>query len=74
MTAINSTVTKPTAGVNGTYNNIPIDTTNGSGVGLDVNLTVTNNGANLSDWVLTIAESGYNYAALDTLAIDPDTG
>tara|TARA_B100001173_G_scaffold309681_1_gene322588 strand:+ start:3897 stop:4634 length:738 start_codon:yes stop_codon:yes gene_type:complete len=59
----------PSAGVNGTYTNIPIDTTSGSGVGLTVDLTITNSGAASGDYALTINSAGYDYAAVDTLII-----
>tara|TARA_Y100001973_G_scaffold100250_1_gene160960 strand:- start:448 stop:1185 length:738 start_codon:yes stop_codon:yes gene_type:complete len=59
--------TAPSAAVNGTYTNIPVDTTSGSGVGLTVNLTVTNSGASSSDYAVSIVNAGYNYAAADTI-------
>lgn len=59
---------KPTAGVNGTYTNIPV-TTAQNGVGLTVNLTVANLGASLGDWTLSIVKPGYDYVAADGLQI-----
>jgi hypothetical protein len=59
----------PTAGVDGTYTNIPIDSTDGSGVGLTVDLTISNSGASASDYAVTIVNSGYDYAVSDTLTI-----
>lgn len=59
----------PTAGIDGTYTDLPIDVTNGSGVGLTVDLTIQNSGAASTDYIVTIKDSGYNYAASDTLSI-----
>lgn len=59
----------PTAGVDGTYTNIPIDVTSGSGVGLTVDLTISNSGAASTDYAITLARPGYNYAPGDTLGI-----
>lgn len=64
------------------YTNIPIDITSGSGVGMTVDLEVTNSGAATTDYVLTINKPGYGYAASDTLgilnatllALDPSIG
>ena len=39
----------PTAGVDGTYTNVPL-ITSGSGIGLTVDLTITNSGAALGDY------------------------
>lgn len=61
--------TAPTAGVDGTYTNIPIDSTSGSGVGLTVDLTITNSGATATDYSLTLNKSGYDYIATETLTI-----
>ena len=61
--------TNPTAGVNGTYTNIPIDSTNGSGVGLTVDLTITNSGAASTDYSVTLNRPGYNYGAAEALTI-----
>ena len=59
----------PTAGVDGTYTNIPVDVTSGAGVGLTVDLTVINSGATGTDYALTVAKPGYGYAPADTLGI-----
>ena len=61
-------VAKPTAGVNGTYRNIPA-TTGNAGKDLTVDLTVTNLGASISDWTLTVVKPGYGYVAADGLQI-----
>ena len=59
---------KPTAGVNGTYTNIPV-TTGGSGTGLTVDLTVANLGAANGDWTLSVVKPGTGYVAADSLQI-----
>ena len=64
---LGSVGTAPSAAVDGTYTNIPVSSTSGSGVGLTVDLTVSNSGASSSDYVLTVVSSGYDYAASDTL-------
>ena len=61
--------TAPSAGVDGTYTNIPIDTTSGSGEGLTVDLTITNSGATTTDYAVTIVTPGRGYAASDVLTI-----
>jgi hypothetical protein len=61
--------TAPSTGVDGTYTNIPIDSTNGTGRGLTVDLTITNNGASSSDYSLSVANSGYGYESGDVLSI-----
>lgn len=65
--------TAPTAGVDGTYTNIPIDSTSGSGVGLRVDLTIQNSGATPSDYILTIARHGYDYAPAEVVSISDGT-
>jgi hypothetical protein len=65
---LGAVTTKPSAGVNGTYTNLPT-TTAGSGKGLTVNLTVTNLGASTGDWAVTVNQPGYGYAASDTINI-----
>jgi hypothetical protein len=68
ITALGAVSAKPTAGVNGTYTNLPTITV-GSGKGATVNLTVTNNGASTSDWVITLNKPGYGYAATNALQV-----
>lgn len=70
---LGAVTTAPSAGVNGTYTNIPIDSTTGSGVGLTVDLTIQNSGAATTDYILTINNYGYNYAASDTVQINDGT-
>ena len=62
----------PSAGVDGTYTNIPT-TTGGSGSGLTVDLTIVNSGAAPSDYTLTIVSPGYGYAASDVITIPDGT-
>ena len=69
VTAAPASATTTTAA----YTNIPIDSTSGSGVGLTVDLEVTNSGAATTDYVLTINKPGYGYAAADTLTINNGT-
>lgn len=59
----------PSAGVDGTYTDLPIDTTNGSGVGMTIDLTIQNSGAASTDYIVTVKDSGYGYTAGDTLGI-----
>lgn len=66
---LSAVTTAPTAGVDGTYTNIPIDSTSGNGVGLTVDLTISNSGASASDYAVTMVNSGYDYAPSDTLTI-----
>jgi len=73
ITAASSTATVPSAGVNGTYLNLPIDATSGSGVNATFDLTITNGGAAQGDWTVTINKAGYDYAALDTIDISEAT-
>ena len=75
VTALGAVTTRPTSATTTTsnYTNIPIDSTNGSGVGLTVDLQVTNSGASESDYILTLNKPGYGYAASDTLQIDNAT-
>jgi hypothetical protein len=69
VTALDAVTSAPSAGVDGTYENIPIDTTDGSGVGLTVDLEIQNSGAATTDYILTINKFGYGYAASDVLTI-----
>lgn len=51
----------PTSGINGTYTNVPVTVTSGTGSGLVVDLTISNNGANAGNWVITIKNPGKDY-------------
>ena len=75
VTALGSVTAAPASAATTTeaYTSIPIDSTSGSGVGLTVDLEVTNAGAATTDYVLTLNKPGYNYAASDTLTITNST-
>lgn len=75
VTALGAVTSAPASATTTTanYTNIPIDSTSGSGVGLTVDLQVTNSGAATTDYVLTLNKPGYNYAASDTLTITNGT-
>jgi len=51
------------------YTNIPVDGTSGPGLGMTVDLQVTNGGASSTDYVITINNPGYGYESSDTLTI-----
>ena len=51
------------------YTNLPIDSTDGDGVGLTVDLEVVNGGVTTGDYVITVNKPGYDYEAGDTLTI-----
>jgi len=70
VTALSSPSAAPSSGINGSYTNIPIDTTSGSGVELTVDITVTNSGASPTDYAITIHNSGYGYGTSDSLTIN----
>jgi hypothetical protein len=59
---------KPTAGINGTYTNLPV-ITGGAGKGATANLTITSSGAALGNWAVTINQPGYGYVAADSIQI-----
>lgn len=65
--------TAPSAAVDGTYTNIPVGTTTGSGVGLTVDLTVTNSGAASTDYAVSIVSAGYDYVAADAVVFTEGT-
>jgi hypothetical protein len=68
VTGIGTNTAYPSAGVNGTYTDLPT-ITGGSGTGLTVDLTITNSGAAALDYSLTIKQAGYGYAASDSVQI-----
>lgn len=70
VTALNAVTTAPASATTTTqaYTNIPT-TTSGSGVGLTVDLEVTNAGAATTDYVVTINSPGYGYTAAETITI-----
>lgn len=63
----------PTAGVDNTYTNIPIDSTTGSGTGLTVNLTISNSGATTTDYAVSVQNAGSGYAVSDNVTISDGT-
>lgn len=63
---------KPTAAVNGTYTDIPV-TTAGAGRGLTVDLVITNAGAALTDYAVTVKNGGTGYLAAEALQIPEAT-
>jgi len=71
VTGLNAVSNAPASATTTTqaYTNIPIDSTNGSGVGMTVDLEVTNSGAATTDYVVTINKAGYGYASSDVLTI-----
>ena len=60
----------PSAGNDGVYTDIPIDSSTGSGVGLTLDITVTNGGATAGDYAVTINSPGYGFAAAETVTIN----
>jgi len=65
VTAAPASATTTTAA----YTNVPIDSTSGDGVGMTVDIEVTNSGASVGDYVVTINSSGSGYTAGDGLVI-----
>ena len=63
----------PSGGVDGTYYGIPMDSTNGSGVGLTVNITVANSGLTAGDYTIALVSPGYGFSAADTVTITDAT-
>lgn len=68
ITLFGSVTGKPTAGVDGTYEALPL-ITGGVGVGATADLTIQNSGAANGDFILTINSPGYDYAPADLLQI-----
>lgn len=69
--AIEDTVilSPPSAANNGTYENIPVTTTNGPGTGLVIDLIITNNGIADGDYTLVIKSPGKNYVFGDVISL-----
>lgn len=59
----------PASGIDGTYTSIPVEVLSGSGSSMTVDLVVTNSGATLSDFALTVSKPGYGFAPGDSLQI-----
>ena len=60
----------PSAGVDGTYTNIPVSSSNDAGIGLVVDLVISNGGTAPSDYALSIVQSGYGYRIGEQAVID----
>jgi hypothetical protein len=65
---LGSVASNPTAGVDGTYTNLPTYT-GGSGSGLTVDLTITSGGTLAAHYAVTVNRAGYGYAASDTIMV-----
>ncbi len=63
----------PSAAVNGTYTNIPLDSTSAAGTGMTVDLTITNDGDFAADYAITINQAGRGYAQNETITINDGT-
>lgn len=67
--ALDSATSGPVSGVDGTYANVPVAAVSGSGVGLSVDLTITNGGVSATDYTFSVASAGYGFAASNSLQI-----
>jgi len=63
----------PSVGVDGTYTNVPMDSTNGDGNSLTVNITITNAGATPADYSVSIQEPGTNFIVGEVVTITNGT-
>ena len=72
-TSLDAVVAFPSSAVDGTYTNIPIDSSSFVGQGMTVDLTVTNSGASAGDYAVTIVRSGSGYVNGESLVIDDGT-
>ena len=70
---LDTPVATPTSAVDGTYTNIPIDSSSFDGEGMTVNLTVSNSGSAATDYALTIIKSGSGYVNGESLVIEDGT-
>ena len=73
LTVDNTPSAAPTAAVDGTYTNIPIDSTSADGVGLTVDLQISNSGATSSDYFVTVNQPGRGYTQFETVTINDGT-
>lgn len=55
------------------YENVPIDSTSGNGLGMTVDISVANSGASTSDYTIAIRNPGFAYEAGDTLTVSNGT-
>lgn len=72
-TALGALSAFPTSGVDGTYTSIPVDLSSGNGTGMTINLSVINSGALVSDYAVSIAGAGSDYAVGETVQISEAT-
>jgi hypothetical protein len=66
VTALDAPSTTPTAGVDGTYTNIPVTSVGGSGVGLKIDLQISGTGTVFD---VFLSGKGYGYASADVLQV-----
>lgn len=71
-TALGSVTVAPSAANDGTYTNLPVSSTTGSGLGITVDLTITNSGATAGDYAVTLVNSGSGYENLDVCTLSDD--
>lgn len=63
----------PTTATNGTYLNIPFDSTTGSAQQVTFDIVVINSGADITDYAISINKPGYGAAAGDEFTINDGT-
>jgi len=68
VTALSANSGAPSAGVDGTYTDLPT-ITGGSGTGCTVDLTIANSGGASTDYALTIKQAGSGYSASDSIQV-----
>ena len=70
VTAISAASAQPTAGVDGQYTNIPVESVGGSGVGMKIDLEISGSG---TVFTLYLSGKGYDYAPGDVLMVADGT-
>jgi hypothetical protein len=65
---VGATSSSPTAGVDGTYTNLPTSSS-GGGSGLTIDLTIISGGTLPSHYIATVNRPGYGYAPSDVIAV-----
>jgi len=74
ITALGNVTSSPASMTDGTYTNVPVDSSSGGGgVGATVDITVTSGGAGNGSYAITLASPGYNYLSSDSLTINQTT-
>ena len=73
VTEIATPTVAPVSGIDGTYNNIPIDSTDGDGQGMTVNLVIINDGLIAEDFGLLVGKAGVGFEDGDTIQISAGT-